>query len=52
MVLVAAYDETDPNGGEKIVDVKDIENSDVILLPEPLAETNLDSHMPGRWHEE
>ena len=52
MVLVAAYDESDPNGKETIVDVKDIENSDVILLPEPLAETNLDSHLPGKWDEE
>ena len=32
--------------------MKDIEDSDVILLPKPLAETNEDSHMPGNWHDE
>jgi hypothetical protein len=51
MVLVAAIDESDPNAGETVLDVKDIEDSDVILLPEPLSYTNLESHMPG-WHDE
>jgi hypothetical protein len=52
IVLVETANERGGPRGKRVVDVNTIEGSDVVLVPEPLANTVDESMLQGLWHDE